>query len=278
MVKNFAFLCALLCCGVLLGKTMPSIQVEVDSTRAFPNSIAIAKARTELLESLRATAIEKALPREVSLSSLTTDMYVAGNAKLEEQTARSIFMMSSMAGRIVQEKILVDEPILHKNSALFDYRIKYRAEVLPVKNDALAQLDMELWISNNLLKDGEEFEISISPPQDGYLYIFNFLPDQSVALVLPTMSNPEHSLKAHQKWQQKLRAMVAPNYEHSIETLYFVFSTAPIKGWEHFRRNENAKELVFSAGQESYTLFQKWLSKSDPNQRAEKMVQIHIFK
>jgi hypothetical protein len=78
--------------------------------------------------------------------------------------------------------------------------------------------------------------------------------------------------------EQTVGAIRDPNKEDTIETLYFVFSQDPIAGWEDFKSNRSVDNLVFSAGEESFILFQNWLARSDPKRRVEKMAQIHIFK
>jgi len=278
MVKRLLLWLALALSLASLAAVDLAVTVEVDTTQAFSYSVSVKQARLEMLQLVRALAIEKALPQEISLTSLTTDMYVERGASFDERTARSIFMMSSSAGRIVKEEILDEFPLYPKQSQVFRYKMHYRAQVLPVEKVFNPSLDLRVELGNTVLRDGAELDLAVISNQDGYLYIFDFLPDDSVALVLPTYLFPDNKLSGNQPWRQKLTAVAIPGEEHCIETLYFVFSLEPIAGWDSFRSNVSANDLAFSAGEESFTLFQRWLAKSDPAKRVEKMAQIHIFR
>lgn len=253
------------------------ISVEVDTLQAFPTSVSLEQARIKTLQFVRQLAIEKALPLDVNISTFTSNMYVEKNAQFDEQTAVSVFMNCSSSGRIVKEEILDEYSIYPKKSQVFSYKMKYKARILPLEIVYNSSLDIKINLSESLLRDKEDFSLSVTPNQDGYLYLFDFLPDNSVTMVFPTILFPANQLKAKEPWQQKLTAVVAPYASHSIETLYFVYSLEPISGWEDFKSNRSATELVFSAGEESFVLFQNWLGKSDSAQRLEKMVQLHIF-
>jgi hypothetical protein len=278
MVKRYLVTALLLVALAYTFAQEKGIPVELTLTRSFPNTVAPAQARVELLRSLREAAIEKALPQDISLTSLTTDMYVERNASFDESTARSIFMVSSSAGRIIREEVAQDQITHPQGSDLYQYMMQYKAEVVPQEKVYNPELELKVELSNTALKDGEEFDLSISANRDGYLYIFDFLPDNTVALVLPTRSHPFNELKRDRAWHEKIGTRMMPGEKHSIETLYFVFSTSVMAGIDDFRRNENAEDLVFSAGEESFTLFQRWLAKGNPRDRVEKMAQIHIFR
>jgi hypothetical protein len=276
--KTLVCLLAMMLCGQILAAKVKYITVELDSTFCYATSVSIQDARIQTLQALRKAALEKSLPQDITISSLISKMSVERNDMFDERVASSIFMNSTSSGRIMEEKVLLDKPEIDHKQQLLKYRMRYHAKVMPVKATYNPSLDIEINLSECVLHDKEEFSLSLKPNQDGYLYIFDFLSDDTVALVFPTLLLKDNLLPGHEVWQKQLTAVVGKDQQHSIETLYFVFSTEPIAGWEDFKSNLSATELVFSAGGESFTLFNRWLSKSDPAKRTENMAQLHIFK
>jgi hypothetical protein len=255
-----------------------AVSVEIDTFRVFGDNISWREAQNQTIQFARELRSGKALPMDLAITSLTTDMYSERNNKFDESTARSIFMISSSAGRFLDEKILSLERQDLAGSQLFHCRIRYRASILAQKQLFNSELDLKVKASNTLLKDKDQFQLELCPNQDGYLYIFDFYPDNSVAVVYPNRALTNNFLKKNESWKQSLEAVAFPDREITIETLYFVFSTVPIAGLEAFGTNESAEELVFSGGTESWILFQKWLGRSDPARRVEKMLQLHIIR
>ena len=254
------------------------VTVQIDTFLVFNDAVSWQEARAQTLAFVREQALQKALPVDVSLVSLTTNMYVERNAQFDEQTAKSIFMLSSSAGRFQSEKILEEKPIIDTKSHSFRYNMRYQAEVVQLPKVYNSAYNIKVGLSNSLLKDGEQFKVSVTSNADGYLYIFDFLPDNSVAMVYPNKLFPNNFIKTQEPWIQQFTGVTLPGKEHCIETLYFVFSTEPISGWEDFCSNVSAQEYVLSGGEDSFILFQRWLAKSDPSKRVEKLAQLHIFK
>jgi hypothetical protein len=277
MVKKFLeLIICLMSIGYLFGAEK-YVTIEVDTVKIYPLTISVAEARIKTLQEVRQVALERALPQDISLTTFISSVSVEKNNFYDEQVASSVFMNCCSSGRIIEEKILEDYPSFPKKSNVFEYRMKYRATILPLKTIYNSELDLKVQLSETLLKNNEQFTLELTPNQDGYLYIFDFLPDNSVLVVYPTLHYPESLIIKDTAWKQTLTAVTSPDKKHSIETLYFVFSEVPISGWENFKSNSNFTELIFSAGEESFILFQKWLGRSDPNKRVEKMAQLHIF-
>ncbi len=254
------------------------ICVEVDSFKVFNDNVSLKEARSQTLQFVRQLALEKALPVEISINSITATMEVEKNAKYDQSVATGIFMMSASAGRFVSEKVLSTSPVFDERNNAIKYKMCYLAEIIPLEKSYNPSLKLEVKLSETLLKDGDQFTLCVVPNTAGYLYLFDFLSDGSAALVFPNPDLPDNALQAGEKWERTLRAVCDKERDYSIETLYFIYSTVPINGWEDFRSNRNASDLVFSAGEESFILFQKWLGKSDPAQRVEKLAQLHICK
>lgn len=255
-----------------------TVVVEIDTFRVFNDSVSLRDAGIQTLSLVRELAMAKALPVDIAITSLTTSMYVERNARFDESAAKSIFMLSSSAGRFLSEEVLKREPRFDAGSHSLSYRIHYRAKILAQEQIYNPSLALQVKLSETFLQDAEQFNISVTPNADGYLYFFDFLSDSSVALVFPNQDLSDCRIKAGVTWEQPAVAVCDPDKDFTIETLYFVFSTEPISGWEEFRSNRNASDLVYSAGEDSFIRFQNWLAKSDPRLRLEKLAQIHIYR
>lgn len=254
------------------------VSVKIDTFRVFNASVSLQEAREQTLAFAREVALQKALPVDVTINTLFTDMYVERNYEFDEQTAKSIFMLSTSAGRFQAEKVLKAYPVIDQASNSFSYHISYAAEVIRLPRAYNSAYDLKVSLSNTLLRDGDPFLVSATANSDGYLYIFDFLPDQSVTLAFPTRLYPNNRIEAGEPWTQQLAAVVLPGREHSIETLYFVFATEPIAGWEDFCANVSASDYALSGGEGSFIQFQTWLGRGDPSRRVEKLAQLHIYK
>lgn len=252
------------------------VVVEIDTCMVFNETVSLKEAESMTRSFVRELALGRALPADITLTSLITNMYMERNNSFDESVAQGIFMLSSSAGRFVKEEFLLKEPSFEAHN--LKYRIHYRAHILPQQKVYNPSMALGVELSETLLKHGETFKIQIKTNSDGYLYGFDFLADDSVTMFFPTQNHSNNRISAGQAWIQDAVAICDPGREITIETLYFVFSKDPISGWENFRSNRNAEDLVFSAGEESFTMFQNWLAQSDPGRRVEKLAQIHILK
>ncbi|MCK9435001.1 MAG: DUF4384 domain-containing protein [Candidatus Cloacimonetes bacterium] len=252
------------------------VVVEIDTCMVFNETVSLKEAENLTRNFVRELALDRALPADITLTSLITNMCMERNDSFDESVAQGIFMLSSSAGRFVKEEFLRKEPSFEAQK--LRYRIHYRAHILPQQKVYNPSMALGVELSETLLNHGETFQIQIRTNSDGYLYGFDFLADNSVTLFFPTQNRSNNRIAAGQAWIQDAVAICDPDREITIETLYFVFSKDPIAGWENFRSNRNAEDLVFSAGEESFTMFQNWLAQSDPGRRVEKLAQIHILR
>ncbi len=254
-----------------------AVVVEIDTFRVFNDAVSLKEAEIQTRNFVRELALSKALPYDVSLTSLTSSMYVERNQRFDESVAKGVFMMSSSAGRFLKEEFLRKEPIFLPESHSIKYRIHSRSTILPLEKVYNPSMSLKVDLSETLIRSGERIEMELSSNSDGYLYLFDFLSDGSVALVFPRQDMQDNYIEAGQSWKQELGVICEPDKDFIIETLYFVFSKEPIQAWEKFKTNKNEYEIYFSAGEESFILFQNWLAQSDPAKRVEKMVQLHIY-
>jgi len=263
----------------------------VDTSLVFPGSIAPRKARQEVLQVARAAGLEQALPAKVSFTALLSDIMDETAGAAFEKSTWSTFALSSVCGHLVDEKILSASPQPLEGDA-YRYRIVLEARVVPVKGERDPSLRLELEVNERLLKDGDELIIRARPSADGYLYIFEFLSDNSVMLIFPNALMADNAVSAGQ-WlemptqQERARGVhyrvaADPKALTTNETIYAVFSRQPIADLSGLMnvpvpKGSTRKGYVsFSAGDESFTEFQRWLSEVPLGQRIEKAVQLHI--
>ncbi len=256
----------------------------VDTSLVFPNSIAPEKARQEALMAARAAGLEQALPQEISFTSLLSDIMDETAGVAFEKSTWSTFARSSVTGHLIDEKILSTtlEPI--KGNA-YSYRIVLEARVVPVKGERDPSLYLELEVNERLLAAGDELVVRARPSRDGYLYVFDFLSDNSVMLMFPNAYMTDHAVAAG-TWLEiptrqerdrgiHYRVAVAPEVPTANETIYAVFTRQPIADISSLIDVQEGY-ATFSAGDESFTTFQRWLWEIPLGQRVEKAVQIHI--
>ena len=255
-----------------------TVKVRIDTTLVFAEDTSPSEARAKALRILREEALNRALPVDVHISSMVSDMYVERNARFDENTASSVFVISSAGGSFKSERVL-DYSFQHdRNNRSVVYWLSYEAEIEALSRGYNSSLDLKMEISSTLLKPGEQSHLKISANEDGYLYLFDFYPDNTVVMLIPNAQVGEVRLSRNEAWKAWITGMLQPGKDYSIETLYAVFSTEPLTGWEVFKSNVDTQNLVFSGGEESFILFQKWLNRSDPARRVEKMSQIHVMK
>ncbi|MFB0516225.1 MAG: DUF4384 domain-containing protein [Candidatus Neomarinimicrobiota bacterium] len=256
----------------------------VDTSLVFPGSVAPQQARQQVLQAARVAGLEQALPAKVSFTSLLSDIMDETAGAAFEKSTWSTFALSSVTGHLVDERILsTDLQPLEGNA--YRYRIVLEARVVPVKGERDASLRLELAVNERLLKDGDELIIRARPSVDGYLYVFEFLSDNSVMLVFPNALMTDNAVLAG-KWlemptsQERARGVhyrvaADPGAPTTNETIYAVFSRQPIADLSGLM-NVPKGYVSFSAGDASYTKFQRWLSEVPLGQRIEKAVQLHI--
>ncbi len=276
MNKLILLLFFLICFFSLSSREQNTVHVSIDTLKTYTEETSLKEAKANLLAFARQCALEKAIPSNLSLTSLVTDMYVEKGSQFDEATARSIFMLSSMAGLFLNEKKDYSTPLFKGDHYIL--KISYKTEIKPVTSERDPALYLDLDLSETLLQDGEEFNISVKPSQNGYLYLFNFLADNSVVLFFPTIQFKDNFLKRNctKIFPAEARADKNSKKAFTIETIYAVFSKTPIAGWEKFKINADSAQISFSGGEESFTLFQQWLSRTNPSNYDEKMAQIHI--
>ncbi|MCH8326907.1 MAG: DUF4384 domain-containing protein [Candidatus Marinimicrobia bacterium] len=256
----------------------------IDTAMVYPATTSPSEARRATLLVARAAGLVMALPATVSMTSLLSDVMDETAGVAYEKSTWSTFALSSVAGHLVDEKILTDRMEPMAGSA-FRYRIAMEARVVPVKGSRDPSLRLEVELNDRLLEDGDELIIKARATRDGYLYVFNFLSDQSVTLLYPNGQMQQSQITAGQ-WTElpsraerargiRYRVAANPDLPTTTETIFCLFSRQPIADLGSLI-TVGTDYVSFSAGDKSFTRFQRWLSEIPLGQRVERAVQLHI--
>ena len=257
----------------------------VDTTLVFPGSVAPSQARLVTLQAARAGGLERAMPKEISFVSLLSDIMDETAGSAYEKSTWSTFALSSVTGHIIDEKILSSNLTELEEGGAYRYRIVLNARVVPVKGERDPSLRLELKVNERLLNDGDELIISARPSRDGYLYIFDFLSDNSVMLMFPNAHLPDNAVTGG-AWLEipsqvernrgiRYRVAAPANVATTNETVYAVYTDTPIADLAGLI-DVSEGYATFTAGDESFTDFQRWLAEIPLSRRIEKAVQLHI--
>ena len=257
----------------------------VDTTMVFPGSLPPDQARQRTLQAARTAGLEQALPAKVSFTSLLSDIMDETAGTAFERSTWSTFAISSATGLIVDEKIL-SEQLLPLEGNAYSYRVILDARVEPVRGERDPSLHLELDVNERLLEDGDALIVRAKASADGYLYVFYFLGDNSVMLLFPNAVMAENAVSAGQ-WLElpstqerarglQLRVAAQPDVATTNETIYAVFSRQPIADLSSLTTVTEGY-VSFTAGDKSYTDFQRWLAEIPLGQRVERAIQLHII-
>jgi hypothetical protein len=250
---------------------------------SFPTTVSIDSAREQTLAAAREKVIRSMLPPSMAIDDLIRELYGAEVPALDAETARNMFCITSAAGYIVDEKILTAKVERFEDN-LFVYRVRLSAKTLlaPPRGDRNLRLDLVL--NRTDFTDGDELVITATASHDGYLYLFDFLSDQSVVLMYPLQIVGGPSITANTPMRipsdgpgehGHYRVIAARDRDVTVETLYGLFCLHPVEGIEKFFTVEGIR-ASFSAGAESYHVFQRLLAGIAPSERSERAVQVRI--
>jgi len=270
---------------ILTAQPPQTVWVTVDTFKVFDENTSLAEARNRTIAFARQEAIRRAVPEEIHNVSLITDKQAQTGKAAEEQTAYSIFAMATQSGMIIEEKIESCQPTFRDN--MLYYRVRLCARIQPVQGERNPALALELGVNSMTLKNGEKLMITVQANHDGYLYLFDFLSDNSVQLMFPNSDSKNNLIAANKRFTLPTPAETAqgiyykvtarPDMQVTAETIYAVFCLSPIAGIDKFSSIQKGY-ATFTAGDESFTQFQRWLAAVPLSQRVEKAIPIHIVK
>jgi hypothetical protein len=270
-----AILACLLCPALLPGFEL-GIPVEVDTSASFPTTKPSREAREEVMMLARGKAILAGLPANTTLDDIIDAIFVQRGKGFDRDEALKAFMASEAAGFIQTEEVVDENAIYPKKSQVYKYKLEYKARVMPFAKLFKPVLDFTLKAPKTELKAGEETELSLTPAQDGWLYVFDLTPGGNVILLYPAAGGNEVKLKKNLPWTLKLAAELPPGADKGFRTIYAVFYKDAKPGWRKFLPTPDEPEDFITIGKVSYNMFNYWLDDFDPALRAFKFLQLRV--
>ena len=152
----------------------------------------LAEAGARSRETARQQAVEKAVGVFINGRTLVYNTKVAENV-----------VTSKVRGIIIEEQIL-DEGIrstaTDSESVPLLYSTKLRAKVKPVSLKYAKDLSIDVTLNRTVYQEGDDVEVTITPSQDTYVYIFNVGQDDSVTLLFPNNFSQDNFLSAQNEF------------------------------------------------------------------------------
>jgi len=202
-------------------------------------------------------SIKKSFPTSISLDQARIDCLTAAREKAITQSLPENISISSLITNIYTEN-----------------------------GDRFSDSTAKSIFSISSIGGKDELIIEVTTNNDGFLYLFNFLENQTVYLINPNKYLPEFRINANQTIQipskkqrdsgLTLRVKSLPEKDVTIETIFAVFTINKIHNLNMFKEI-SIEDSVFDGEKESFLNFQKWLSNISLDQRIEKGIQIHIY-
>lgn len=257
------------------------IWTKVDTTLTFSSSISLDASRAKTLEVCRQQALENVIPLDMRVYANSQLIELERSEYSEESFAVSSFIVSFNAGFILDEKF-DSSPEIDIEANIIRYRAAYKANVLPQTRNRDPSLKLTFDARDGNLEHGDNLVFDCETSVDGYLYILHFFADNTVELFYPNFYMQDNYLEAgktHRIPENKairIRVAADPEYEMTVETFYAVLCTRPVPGLDEAARFEPSA-IAHTAGDESYSHFQRWLSEIPISMRTEALTQIRIF-
>jgi len=169
--------------NVKVSQASGRVVVEIDTFLVFARECEPPEAENEMRKFVRELALREAIPADVSISSLVSDMYIETKDSYDEKMGvQCIPHVLPVRGRFEKEEFLEREPSFEGSSLHF--RQHYRAHIVPQERVYNPSMNLSVELSNNLLRHGMILNSASRRMWMAYLYLFDFLNDSSVAMVV----------------------------------------------------------------------------------------------
>jgi len=268
-------------CFFLFAVAFPKESVTVDSVFFYPTSVSIDEAKKESLNRCRKIAVEKVVPKKTLIAGNAILEKMESDGQYRENAAFTSFHTSTSVGYIIEEKILASNPQSFTDNG-FNYHISYTAAVEIPQGERDPGMSLELWSQSKSLNDGEALFLYAKSSMNGFVYIFHFMPDQSVEMLFPNQYLPDNQLvknepeKFPKNENVKIRLTSLPGQPITTETFYAIFCKSEIPEMKIIVQiSENEGRL--SAGDESFQQFQSLLAQIPLSLRTEAAVQVLVI-
>lgn len=255
-------------------------QISSNTTNTYDDSYDMAKAKAEMLAAARVNAFDKSLGKNTNISSIVKDLFISRSNIYDEAGALLAYSSSSMASYFTDERIETLRSICDEYR--YNLSLKYGVGIKPHITGRNPYLSMSVQFSSTSVKENQDYSISITPTVGGFLYIYRFLPDGEVRLCYPPKFATDNYIESETLKEINLKAETMPqNLTNAVETLYIVYTTVENKSWDKFRKSlfdDQSGDYIIRAGNDSFTIFQKWLSRFRSDHYIERFAQIRIEK
>ena len=232
--------------------------------------------RAAAMEQARAAAVQDFLGVEVK--SKFMDFQQEGLRK-ESRLTEGI-LQTTRSGRIMKEQVLEEGYRDAPDCPGCLYRLRLKACAVPRDSGADRDFAVELGISSQHYRSGEEAKITVTATRDCWIYLYNIydlgLKDQT-ALVVPNENVREKRLKAGESWEypdeeaKKLGVRLVAELpqesdEVSAETIRVIAAKAALPksvvspadgGWLGVLRRLNRASVEWTDDAEAYTIYRK---------------------
>ncbi len=232
--------------------------------------------RAAALEHARAAAVQDFLGVEVK--SKFMDFQQEGLRK-ESRLTESI-LQTTRNGRIVKEEVLEEGYRDAPDCPACLYRLRLKACAVPRDSNADKDFAVELGISSQHYREGDEAKIAVTATRDCWVYLYNVydlgLKDQT-ALVVPNERVLEKRLKAGQTWEypdeearkagvRLVAELPQSGDEVSAETIRVVASKAALSksitspadgGWLGVLQRLNRASVEWADDAQAYTIYKR---------------------
>ena len=255
--------------------------VSIDTVFFYPTSFSIDEAKTESLNRCRKIAVEKTVPKKTIIAENAILEKMESDGEYHENAAFTSFHSSTSLGYITKETIELALPESFVENG-FNYHISYKATVEVPKGERDSGLKINFYPKSRSVNDGEELVLFLNPSMNGFLYIFHFMPDQSVELMFPNQYLFDNALEKKSVFQFpsddqiKIRLKALPHRKITTETFYAVFCKKEIPELNKIIQLNEHKGRT-SAGDGSFEKFQSILAEIPLYQRIEAALQVLVL-
>ena len=261
--------------------------ITIKKTKRYGN-VTVREAKDDLLKLMRNEAVNKKVGSEVQITSLLTDVMSATNDESYEQTAWSGFFKTTVSGVITEEKELVPSSPKNfdENGESFDLAMEYRFYVEPVTGRRDLEYQVDASLVSDMLKEGEDLVIQVTPTIDSYVYVFNLMADNNALLMFPNdymqdnfirggevLTIPDPSIREHISFY----VGTLPGQSLTSESIYVICAKQRVDIAERLPRI-GEKMHTFSSKDGSFIELQKWLTSIPLDKRTEKVMIYHVSK
>ena len=259
--------------------------ISIKKDKYFNSNTSFKDAKMDLITEMRNDAISKKVGTTVEITQLMSDVISEVGNEEFSKTAWSGFFKSTVSGIITNEKE-IDSKIDTKNDEVYQYFLHYDFYVEPVTGKRDVEYLVDAKLKKNMLNEGDELEIFVTPTKDSYVYIFNLMADNNSILMFPNDYMTDNKIQARETLiipdpsiKQYISFIVGspPGRPITSESVYVICTKKDIPLPEQIPRI--GEEIIpFSKDDNNFLSLQRWLNSIPMDERIESLNMYHISK